>query len=117
MINAEPDLGKVPDELRSLVRRCLEKDIARSAEILAEVSTLRTEKNWLHALQRTFARDVPADSESSTGDITEGSYIPKSTAAPPIDAANRDDQWEPTDQEITDFLTEATLRQSQPRRS
>ena len=59
VINAEPDLGKVPDELRSLVRRCLEKDIARSAEILAEVSTLRTEKNWLHALQRTFARDVP----------------------------------------------------------
>ena len=50
VINGEPDLEKVPDELQALVRRCLEKDMAKrptAADVLADVGAKHFGTDWL----------------------------------------------------------------------
>ena len=63
VINGEPDLEKVPDELRALVRRCLEKDMAKrptAADVLSDVGAMHFGTDWLpESILRMFPKDIP----------------------------------------------------------
>lgn len=63
VINGEPDLEKVPDELQALVRRCLEKDMAKrptAADVLADVGAKHFGTDWLpESILRMFPKDIP----------------------------------------------------------
>jgi serine/threonine protein kinase len=62
VINGQPDLDKVPDELRALVMRCLEKDMAKrptAADVLADVGAMHFGTDWLpESILRMF-KDIP----------------------------------------------------------
>jgi serine/threonine protein kinase len=111
VVHGAPRLDAVPAEVRSLCRRCLARDPDQrpsAGEILAEMGDVHFAPGWLPASHGMFTKNTPADDETLGGPRIQGSYIPKLFTAPPIDAANREDQWELTDQEITDFFTGAT---------
>jgi serine/threonine protein kinase len=63
VINGEPELEKVPDELRDLVRRCLEKDMSKrptATDVLHDVGAMHAGSNWLpESILRMFPKDIP----------------------------------------------------------
>jgi len=72
IINTAPNLDRLPDELRSLVGRCLAKDPAlrpTAAHILAEMGSVRPGPGWLpEAVIGTYATNPVATVAANAGD-------------------------------------------------
>jgi serine/threonine protein kinase len=78
VINGQPDLDKVPEELRALVLRCLEKEMAKrptAADVLADVGAMHFGTDWLpESILRMFPKDIPfSDAAAHHSTTTLGS--------------------------------------------
>ncbi len=99
VVHRQPDTSRLPDQIRSMVERCLAKDPAQrpsAAELLAEVGAALPAAGWLPApISEAVSRYptdpagtvVPARPVAPTADdnmaVTEGAGIPGQGAGIP----------------------------------
>jgi hypothetical protein len=94
VINAEPDLSKVPDELRAVVQLCLEKDLAKrptAADVLTDVGNMQSGTDWLpESIMRMFPKDIPF---SDSGPPSQSTITGFSSAYPGAVSSPEIDEW------------------------
>ena len=87
LVNIPADLVDVPDELRSLVGRCLAKhpgDRPTAREMLAEMGAMQPAPGWLaESVVGSLAEDRPADAAPGPSDVSEPVPLTEISGQPP----------------------------------
>ncbi len=87
LVNSPANLGNVPDELRSLVGRCLAKhpgDRPTAGELLAEVGAIQPAPGWLaESIMSSFAQDRSAAAALGPADAANLVALTGASGQPP----------------------------------